>query len=56
MVVAVNVTMTTLEVMTVERQKYEDLRVTRTGPQPFSINIKSPGFRLLVQCWLTPQA
>lgn len=55
MVVAINITMNTLEVMAVERQAHEDLKVTRTGLQPFSISPESPGFLLLVQCLLTPK-
>ncbi|DBA90198.1 TPA: hypothetical protein ACH3X1_003501 [Trebouxia sp. C0004] len=46
--VAVNFTMNSLEVMTVERQAYEDFKLSTTGPQPFSISTNSPGFRLLV--------
>jgi len=55
LVVAVNITMNNLEVITVERQAQEDLKVTRTGLQPFSISADSPGFQLLVQCLLTPK-
>lgn len=55
MVLAINVTMNTLEVMTVERRGHEDLQVTRTGLQPFSISPESPGFQLLVRCLLTPK-
>ncbi|DBA83924.1 TPA: hypothetical protein ACH3X1_006424 [Trebouxia sp. C0004] len=46
--VAVNFTMNSLEVMTVERQDYEDFKLSTTGPQPFSISNSSPGFQLLV--------
>lgn len=46
--VAVNFTMNSLEVMTVERQDYEDFKLSTTGPQPFSISDNSPGFQLLV--------
>ena len=46
--VAVNFTMNSLEVMTVERQAYEDFKLSTTGPQPFSISNNSPSFRLLV--------
>ena len=46
--VAVNFTMHSLEVMTVERQDFEDFKLSRTGAQPFSISENSPGFRLLV--------
>ncbi|DBB06549.1 TPA: hypothetical protein ACH3X1_012089 [Trebouxia sp. C0004] len=35
-------------VMTVERQDYEDFKLSTTGPQPFSISDNSPGFQLLV--------
>jgi len=55
MVLAINITMNTLEVMTVERRGHEDLQVTRTGLQPFSISPESPGFQLLVRCLLTPK-
>lgn len=55
MVVAINITMNTIEVMAVERQAHEDLKVTRTGLQPFSISPESPGFLLLVQCLVTPK-
>lgn len=53
MVLAINITMNTLEIMMVERQSHEDLKVTRTGLQPFSISPESPGFQLLVQWLLT---
>jgi len=46
--VAVNFTMNSLEVMTVERQDHEDFKLSTTGPQPFSISDNSPGFQLLV--------
>lgn len=55
MVLASNITMNTLEIIMVERQEHEDLKVTRTGLQPFSISPESPGFQLLVQCLLTPK-
>jgi len=55
MVSAINITMNTLEVVTVERQAHEGLKVTRTGRQPFSISPESRGFQLLVQCLLTPK-
>lgn len=54
MVLAINITMNSLEAMTVERQEHDDLKLTRSGLQPFSISPTSPGFRLLVQCLLTP--
>ena len=50
-----DITMNALEVMTVERRVHEDLQVTRTGLQPFSITPKFPGFQLLVSCLLTPK-
>ena len=56
LVVAVNVTMHTLEVMTAERQPSDDLRLSTSGCQPFSISKDSPGFQLLVQLLLTPKA
>lgn len=56
MVLAINITMNTLEIMMVERQAHEDLKVTRTGLQPFSISPESPGFQLLVQWLLTPKS
>ena len=46
--VAVNLTMNSLEVMTVERQGDEAFKLSRTGPQPFSISDNSPVFQLLV--------
>lgn len=49
LVVAVNITMNTLEVMTAERQRGNDMRVSTIGCQPFSISKNSPGFQLLVQ-------
>jgi len=55
MVLAINITMKTLEVVTVERRAHEDLQVTRTGLQPFSISPTSLGFQLLVRCLLTPK-
>ena len=55
-VVAVNVTMNTLEVITVEHQPDDDLRLSTTGRQPFSISTNSPGFQLLVQLLSTPKA
>lgn len=56
LVVAVNVTMNTLEVMTAERQPGNDMRLSTTGRQPFSISQDSPGFQLLVQLLSTPKA
>ena len=56
LVVAVNVTMNTLEIMTAERQAGDELRLTTIGPQPFSISKDSPGFQRLVQLLLTPKA
>lgn len=56
LVVAANVTMNTLEIMTAERQPGDDLRVSTTGGQPFSISTDSPGFQLLVQLLSTPKA
>ncbi|DBA95925.1 TPA: hypothetical protein ACH3X1_001451 [Trebouxia sp. C0004] len=40
--------MNSLEVMAVDRQDYEDFKLSTTGPQPFSISDNSPGFQLLV--------
>ena len=45
---AVNVSMNSLEVITVERQDFEGFKLSTTGPQPFSISKNSPGFQLLV--------
>ena len=42
MVLAISITMQTLEVLTVERAAYEDLKVTRSGCKPFSISPSSP--------------
>lgn len=56
LVVAVNVTTNTLEVMTAERQPGNDMRLSTTGRQPFSISQDSPGFQLLVQLLSTPKA
>ena len=56
LVVAVNVTMNSLEVMTVERQDYEDVKLSTTGPQPFSISESSPGFQLLVNLLSTAKS
>lgn len=56
LVVAVNVTMNTLEVMTAERQPDHDLKLSTISRQPFSISKDSPGFQLLVQLLLTPKA
>ena len=55
-VVAVNVTMNTLEVITAEHQPDDDLRLSTTGRQPLSISTNSPGFHLLVQLLSTPKA
>lgn len=49
LVVAVLFTMTSLEVMTAERQEQEHLKLSTSGPQPFSISKDSPGFQLLVK-------
>ncbi|DBA90407.1 TPA: hypothetical protein ACH3X1_003681 [Trebouxia sp. C0004] len=46
--VAVDLTMNSLEVITVAHQDYEDFKLSTTGPQPFSICDNSPGFQLLV--------
>ena len=56
LVVAINVTMNTLEVMTAEGQPGNDMRLSTTGRQPFSISQDSPGFQLLVQLLSTPKA
>ena len=56
LVVAVGVTMNTLEVMTVERQRLEDLRLSTTGRQPFSVSPESLGFQLLVRLLTTRKA
>jgi len=55
LVVAVNVTMNSLEIMTRERQAQEDFKLTTTGPQPFSISKDSAEFQLLVQLLSTPK-
>ncbi len=54
--VAVNVTMNSLEVMTVERQDNEAFKLSITGPQPFSISDNSPGFQLLVRLLSTAKS
>ena len=54
--VAVNFTMNSLEVMTVECQDHEDFKLSTTGPQPFSISNNSPGFQLLVNLLSTAKA
>ena len=54
--VAVSFTMNSLEVMTVERQKHEDIKLSTTGPQPFSISDDSPGFQLLVKLLSTAKS
>jgi len=56
MVVAVNITMNSLDVMSVERQAKEDFKLTTTGPQPFSISKDSAGFQLLVQVLSTAKS
>ncbi|DBA92323.1 TPA: hypothetical protein ACH3X2_003744 [Trebouxia sp. C0005] len=56
LVVAVNVTMNTFEVMTAERQPGNNMRLSTTGRQPFSISQNSAGFQLLVQLLSTPKA
>ena len=56
LVVAVNITMNTLEVLTAERLPANFMRLSTTGRQPFSISKASPGFQLLVQLLLTPKA
>ena len=56
LVVAVNITMNTLEIMTAERLPGNDIRLSTVGRQPFSISENSPGFRLLVQLLSTPKA
>ena len=55
-VVAVNVTMNTIEVMTAQRQAGGDLRLSTTSRQPFSISEDSSGFQLLVRLLSTPKA
>ena len=56
LVVAVNITMNTLEIMAAERLPGNDIRLSTIGRQPFSISENSPGFRLLVQLLSTPKA
>ena len=56
LVVAVSVTMNTLEVMTAERQPVHSLRLSTSGRHSFSISTESPGFQLLVQLLTTPKA
>ena len=56
LVVAVNITRNSLEVVSVERAGQKPLQVTRTGRQPFSISAGSPGLQLLVRCLLTPKS
>ena len=56
LVVAVSVTMNTLEIMTAEPQPLEGLRLRTTGRHPFSISTASSGFQLLVQLLTTPKA
>lgn len=46
--VTVMFTMDSLEVMTAERQEYQDFQLSTTGPQPFSISNNSSGLQLLV--------
>ena len=48
--------MNTLEIMTAERLPGNDIKLSTTGRQPFSISETSPGFRLLVQLLSTPKA
>lgn len=56
LVVAVNITRNSLEVVSVERAGQKPLQVTRTGRQPFSITAGSPGFQLLLRCLLTAKS
>lgn len=56
LVVAVNFTLKTLEVMTAHRQAGNDMRLSMTGQQPFSISKTSLGFLLLIQPLSTPKA
>ena len=52
-VVAVNITVNTLGILTAERLPANDVRLSTTGRQ---ISKDSPGFQLLVQLPLTPKA
>ena len=58
LVVAVNFTLKTLEVMTAHRQLQasNDMRLSMTGQQQFSISKTSPGFLLLIQLLPTTKA
>ena len=55
-VVAVNVTMNTLEIITAERQPGNDLRLRHNRSSAFSISKDSLGFQLLFRLLLTPMA